>query len=317
MTRALPILLAAVGCAQNASELRHTATLDAETDGVVLSYDGTDAWAAMRGTTCTIDTSWGCPTQDLDLPTEDEHIVDAFEGTTLATSSQGVYILEGGAWVDTLDLEGVRTARITHEGVLVVAGDATDCALTSAFGSIELPAAVCAASDVTVDRAGALIAATEDGLYRLDPAGVVRIEGSGDTVASDPATGILVTAARGTSTLVGRSDAGVVWTVDAPGPVKSLAMRGDRGEALVLVDEGDRGSLVRVDAADGSTLASYPLPTAEGQVVVSGDGRTLGIVHPEQVHWYRLEVDGEEAVVDADVPSCLDMAGFQSPAIGD
>ncbi|MEO0603281.1 MAG: hypothetical protein AAF211_17715, partial [Myxococcota bacterium] len=57
--------LTLVACSPT-EELRFTATLEADVNGLRLTPDGLDAVAAMAGTTCTIDTNWGCPVDVVD-----------------------------------------------------------------------------------------------------------------------------------------------------------------------------------------------------------------------------------------------------------
>ena len=133
MTRTLAVvcLLATTACVSE-NELRYTSTLQAETNGVRLSEDGYDGFAAMSGTTCTIDANWGCPVADEDLPTEGEKVVDHHLGTTLATSDVGLHTIDAGKWQQSLDVDlwGLRTASLHDRGTMAISGDVRACTLT-------------------------------------------------------------------------------------------------------------------------------------------------------------------------------------------
>ncbi|MCB9675870.1 MAG: hypothetical protein H6737_12180 [Alphaproteobacteria bacterium] len=303
-------LLATTACSIE-NELRYTATLEAETNGVALSDDGLDAYAAMSGTTCRIDTSWGCPTSDADLPTDHERVVDHWNGRTLGASDLGVHTIEGQAWLADFDLEihDVVGARLTEAGTLVLAGDANSCVLSDTAGSIEVPVGACSEHARTdVDRAGsAMFAATADGVFELRPDGVRQLSDTADLVASDPVSGLVVIAERGDTVLTALDASGeTVWAADTTGPIESIATRGDRGQLLVLVRDGEFGRVERRDTRSGEVDGTSSVPSVEGELVVSGNGHTIGIVRLAEVHWYAMELDGEAPVVDPEVESCMD-----------
>ncbi len=317
---ALAVAIAAsTGCATD-YDLRYLSSLDAETDGVVLSDDGIDAYAAMSTTTCEIDTTWGCPTSDVDLPTDGERVVDHWHGQTLGATEMGVHVIEGQIWQQPFDLElaGVREARLTSVGTLVLAGDANDCVLTGESDvSVPLPGALCGDQVTTaVDRsAGVLYAGTEDGAWRIGFDGAERIADEGALVAVDGGSGTVVVAMPGGTELMAVSSVGQsLWTVSVPGGIASIALRGGglAGSAglLVLHEEDGLGTITRVDVESGEVDDTYAVPSVDGQIVVSDNGQTVGIVHDAVVHWYELLLDGEQAAIDEDVPNCMEPGGF-------
>lgn len=318
-----PVLLTALlaGCAVE-NELRYTATLGVQTQGVSLSEDGLDAFAAMDGTTCTINTAWGCPTEDTDLPTERERIVDHYRGETLARSDVGVHRITGSEWdaADDLVLEGVRTARLTDFGRVVLHQASTGCALVEEQAHVDLPSQLCA-SEVHTDvdrRTGAMYAATADqGIWRLSIAeGAVRIADQGELIARDSQLQSTYLASRQRD-LRSIDDLGqVLWSAEDL-PLRSISAihtRGDKSDVVVFGERDDRGVVLRIDGRTGQVRSQSEVPTGNGEIVVSGNGQTLAIVLDDAVHYYAIEVDGEDPVIDPDPPGC--MQGFASGGFG-
>ena len=96
--------LLALGACQSESELRFVSTLDAQTNGVQFSQDGNQSHVGMSGMTCTVSTEWGCPTDDADLPTEREVVLDHLDGQTLAASDSAVHVIDGSGWIREADI---------------------------------------------------------------------------------------------------------------------------------------------------------------------------------------------------------------------
>lgn len=318
---ALALVLLAGACTTE-GELSYTSTLQAETQGVRLSYDGLDAYAAMSGTTCQIDTSWGCPTADADLPTDDERVSDHFDGLTLAVSDAGVHVIsDTQEWLqaDDLAIDDVRDAKLTAMGILVIAGDSDSCMLSSEDGSQVLPGALCAIDAITtVDRGdSALVVGTTDGVYRVDETGAERLAETADLVSAGVNGVVYMAQSGGTDLIALDRNGGLLWETQTDGAIHSLAPRGDKGSVLVLTENGSVGSLLRIDG-EGQEQAAYAVPGADGELVVSGNGRTVGIVTPEAVHYYSLDLAGEEPVVDTTPSgSCIDTQSWNTPVFGD
>lgn len=301
-----------VGCAIE-NELRYTATLDASTHGVVLTDDGLQSHAAMSGTTCTIDPRWGCPTDDADLPTEDETVVDHHGGITLGRSAVGVHTITGSAWdaVDDLLLTDVRVARLTDAGRVVLAGTPQTCALhVDGADPTGVPESLCAEGvRASVDRERSdLWVAADDGLYRVGARGIARFGSDGaDRVARDATRRLTFLAHTGGTALRALDDDGSpVWSVATGGSIRSMATRGDKGDVLVLVSRPDGfGVIERRDGASGLLRSASEVPDGDGELAVSGNGAAIAIVRADQVHYYAMDVAGEQAVVDPTPPRCM------------
>lgn len=311
--RLLPIaaVLLTVGCATE-NELRFMSTLPAQTRGVVMSEDGIESYVAMRGTTCTITTTWGCPTLDTDLPTEQEEIVDHYEGRTLAQSALGVHYLTGSAWdaADDLLLTDVRIARLSNTGALVLHGSSSTCSLLVSGVETLAPLSACRpGARAAVDRVdSALWVATGEEVLRLDPDSVRRFALTDDLLAYDPVHRATYLATTGGRKLHAVDDLGRdLWSVSTRGKITAVATRGGRGDVLVLADAGKLGVLERRDGASGALLASYDMPSGDGEMVVSQNGVGLSIQTPDEVHYYVLEISGEPRVIDEEPVVCLDL----------
>lgn len=310
---------AAVGC-QVENELQYRSTVRAETDGVVLSRDGLNAFAAMAGTTCTLDTRWGCAVDDQDLPTDEERIFDHFDGVTLAVSADDLHFMDGGTWTAGADVhvEGIQSARLTDAGFLALRTTATGCMLKTGDEDVSMPAALCAAESIDVDRAGALIAATPDGVYRADAQGYRRIADGADRVAVDPALDQLYVATTGTRVVKALDHDGTqLWSIERPGAVQDIATRGDKGDLVVLTSADDGfGTLERIDGATGAVMSDSRIPVGEGDIVVSGNGRMITVVLADEIHNFEMIVKGENAPIGDESVSCIDLPVRQSRGFG-
>lgn len=305
---ALPML----GCTVE-NDLRYLSTLPAQTHGVVLSEDGIESYVAMNGTTCTIETAWGCPTEDVDLPSQREQILDHFEGRTLARSPEGLHLLDGLAWDPAADLEvaDVHAARLTHGGALVLHGSVEACTLRLPSGaSVGAPGEACSAEGrAAVDReADALWLASGDHVFRIAADGVLTLDTTDDLVARDDTLHVSYMSEIGASKLRAVDDLGrEQWAVRTTGPVVSIATRGGRGDVLVLQKSRGQGLLERRSGTTGALLGSHRLPGAEGEMVVSANGVGLAIELDDEVHYYVFEIPGEPATINLSPAACPDL----------
>lgn len=313
--RTLSPLLASLlftGCAVE-NELRYNATLEARTSGVVITDDGLTAWASMEGTTCAIDPRWGCPTIDVDLPTDGEQIVDHHAGRTLGRSAVGVHTLSGSAWdaADDLVLTDVRVAKLADAGRLVLAGDRGACALHRDGGaSIAVPGELCG-DDARADidrRTGHLFVATAGALLRVGADGATVLADAGvDRVARDASLARTYVGSAGQRSVRAITDDGAsAWTASLTGSLRGVATRGDKGELLAFTARDDGfGELVRIDGATGAVQATYSLPEGDGEIAVGGDGTAVAVIRDRQVHWYTLQPRGESITIDPSPANCM------------
>ncbi|MEN0062073.1 MAG: hypothetical protein AAGA48_07950 [Myxococcota bacterium] len=304
------LALSAVGCASS-DELRFTSTLDAEVNGLRLTANGLDAVAAMAGTTCTIDTNWGCPVADADLPTEAERIVDLFEGTTVATTDDGVHIIRDSEWIKSEDmsLPNVQMAGADTGGLVTVAGTETDCAFRQGQASVAVDGALCAdGMTYSFDREGGRVFAAGNGqVFVVSAEGSTQISDAHDLASFDAASDALfVSSAGGFEVSRMAVDGSVAWTHTVEGPVVSLAARGTLGQALVLTEGNDGyGRLERLDGADGDRLAFSRIPTFDRQLEVSENGAKVAMITPSEVHFYEMDAGIEALPVDETPVTCI------------
>jgi hypothetical protein len=302
-------LLAAACASEN--ELRYTATLQAETNGVVLSDDGLDGFAAMSGTTCTIDVNWGCPIADQDLPTVDEAVVDHHGEVTLGVSEEGVHTIRGGLWDEGSDIPvaGIRTGRLADGGPVMLGGSLEDCWIQQGDVRGGAPGAACDdGAHHAVDRAtGTLFVAADQQLWALTAGEPERSMGPADLIAWDAGVRRLYAASVGDTEIVALEPSGAVaWTEQTRDPIVDVAARGDLGEVLVLVERADGlGSLERRDGETGRVLGRSALPTADGTLVASLNGVRVALVRDGEVSFFALETDNALPVVDDTPADCV------------
>lgn len=314
MKRTVIVCLALLSACQSESELRFVSTLDAPTNGVRFSADGNESHVGMSGMTCTVSTEWGCPTDDADLPTEREVVLDHYEDRTLAASDGFVHEIDAGGWIRDADkaIPQVHEARYTAKGVLLLRGDDSACAVQLEGAETALPTELCAEGlEVTVDRSRATFyAATPDGVVAIDLGGVQKVSKTGDLVAWDAKLDQLYVATTGKSEVLALTAEGAeIWTTDVGLPIQDLEARGDTGQVLVMAkDEEGFGRLFRLDGKTGKIRGSSQLPDGEGDLVVSDNGQGVGIIRPDNVHFFELVVtsEGEEPVLEEDPKDCLD-----------
>lgn len=316
------LVVACVGlgaCAVD-NELQYRSTVSAETRGVALSDDGLTSYAAMVDTTCALDTHWGCSVNDENLPTDDERVVDHYDGRTLAQSADRLFWMNGDTWNgDEAEVPQLRAARLSDTGLLSLHGGGDSCAFSAGEDVIEVDGALCAEGvRVAVDRRGAIVAATAQGVFRADRVGVTRIADSGDRVAVDASLGQIYVATAGSPRVTAYDDAGVVrWTANTTSAVTDIAVRGDKLDLLVLA-AGDNGTglLRRIDGETGEEVSVGRLPDGHGEVVTSLNGRMIAIVTPTAIHHYEMVVEGEADVVNDEEVTCGELPVRNSTGVG-
>ena len=309
---ALAALLLASACtlegpsAADPDALVYRAAFDGETRGVVLHESGDEGHAGMFGTNCPFDTRTGGVTGDYDLPDQDEDVQDGEETelgditlTATIPETGTVHVLDktGGAYTHVpLALAGVTEGRLVRDGIVGLTGD---CALhwigfdgtTRATASVEH-----CAGDVEVDpdRGVAFVADTA-GSVLTDGSTTVAAPVSGDLVAFDDVHRHFYVATSGGSSLAAvQADSTVRWSVEVPGRITALDDGGDTGSVAVVLELDDRGNqggdggVAFFDGATGERTLFARTPTAADDLAVSGNGRVLALVRPEQTFFYGL-----------------------------
>lgn len=320
--RAIPIVacLAMFAC-QSENELRFLSSVQTETDGVALSDDGTVSFAAMAGTTCTLDARFGCPTADDDLPSDHEVVLDHYQGETLAASDDVLHFMAGGNWHPGADLfvPQLRQARLTQAGVLTVHGTVSDCVLDHE-GDVRSVDGVLCGEEVSVeaDRTGALVALTPEGALRVSSSGIQVLSRDADRAAVDPSLKQVYLTRVGERSVEAVSNLGrSAWVARLEGPVRDLATRGDKAQVVVLTESDDGLGVVHLlDGSTGAVASSHRIPSADGTLEVSGNGRVLAFVTDDEVHHFEMVVDGEDPMAKSDDPDCIDLPTRNGPSVG-
>ncbi len=306
---------------QSENELVHLSSTETTTDGLALSEDGTQSFAAMAGTTCVLDARVGCPIADEDLPTEDEQVLDHFEGETLALSAHTLHFMDGGHWDKGADIEvpSLRQARLTRRGLLTVEDRDAECVLSHDGVEVAVDGLLCADGvEVEVDRRGALVAITTAGAFRADVSGVERISATADRVSVDPHLGQTYLAQSGKRAIEAVGDDGARrWEVELDGAVRDLVTRGDKADLLVLSEGRDGLGLVSIlDGSTGKELSAHAIPSANGRIEVAGSGRVMAFISDDEVHHFEVVVGGEKGLPASKDPECSDIPTRDGGSMG-
>jgi hypothetical protein len=321
MTRSLPLLLALVtagACtsAPDQVDLDLRATLNARTHGVALHDNGL-ADAAMAGQICLVDTVTGDVLGDRDLTDGSESVLDARGDRALGLADGRLHQLSGADITADEDL-GLHAAdaRLMDDGFAAIAP--TDDACTVEFSAStgtsawSVPGA-CGGFAVDADGGAAWIA---DGtaLTAVQPDGaMLSLPDAGvDTVEWDGADGLAIVASTAGSLVTGVDGAGEpAWTVEVRGTVHDLATS-ESGLVVASVEQpGGGGEIVVLDGADGTQLVSHLTPDV-ADVIISGDGLSIGLVTADQVHFYDLTPDARPM----DAPTAEQTAGVDGAGAG-
>ena len=295
--RILPLILVS-GCTGGPEFFfSHMSTMESETRGVVLYEDGQRGHAAMWNTTCEFDTLNGWLIDDHDLPTESEVIQDQHQGTALAVSDEGVHTIYERT--DT-PLSQVVAARLQDDGSLItIRWDEADdgCVVDVWDSTASVPDALCAEGvSVDTDRQGGLVVATGKDLYSVDEGGAVWLASDVDLVVHDGSNGMTYVAQLFGDRVSGLDAGGkAVWTAQTDGPITSLDDMGQRGMAVVMVEDltTGRGALQMFEGTSGEEVVRHDTPSGDGEITVSVDGTTLAVTIPGQVHFYDVLAVGE------------------------
>jgi hypothetical protein len=268
MRHIVPVALLVGACRGPELFLEPRVEIAAEDRGVALSEDGELGHVAMRDTTCSFDAEEGMILGDVNLPGDEERVLDSWGGEVLASSEEGVHRLDRTSELAFFPGQPAR-ALLTERGVLGL--DTRDgCALSwyEEGLSVELPAQACE-GPLAVTRSGAMAFVAVDGrLWSADEQGLGRELGASDgPMAYDERYGQLVAA---DGAIVSAYDAAgeLSWEIEVEEPVDALfrfadgvgirhgqtwvAARPESGEERARLSDGPRGEVS--SSSDGTTI---------------------------------------------------------------
>jgi hypothetical protein len=306
-----PLLLsiaALAGCSSDPSVgFTLLATLQADTDGVVMQDDAATADAAMADQICVIDVRDASVLIDADPGEGQEVLHDALGDRALAGVDGKLWSVDrSGEMVEGLAVEALAArlthdgtvALVAHEGVCLVAFERADSSTAWAVPGTDCTGDV----GFDVDRnTGTAWIADGQAVATVDPSGEFsRWDGIGaDTIDLDVRTGHALVGARGEAWVQSVSDAGsVAWTTGLDGALYDLGVAGDGGVAGVMVDDATGGAFTLLETAEGARVAVHPLPEV-ASVAFSDNGASLGLGTDRDVYFYDVDVD----VLMSDMPS--------------
>lgn len=293
------LLAGAAGCTNQSVTFEHQSELDTNTRGVALLDDGLHGQAGMYGLTCRINTADASIGEDYDFPSNSETVVD---GGTIGTDPAVLVISEVGAHVtypnrgwdwstSEYDNPNLVDGAVYDSGIVVLVNDGS-VQWVSGDQVATAPAAVDATvHGMTVTPSGTAFIGTTAGVISVDPSGSSTDVGAeADLLAWDDAAEVLYTAMSGTTTLSGiEADGTVRWTTELPGNITSLDAMGPLAQAAVMVEDASgTGELVTVDGFTGAITSSLTTPSAADDLVVSGNGHTMALVLPNEVHFFAV-----------------------------
>ncbi|TVQ91118.1 MAG: hypothetical protein EA397_11530 [Deltaproteobacteria bacterium] len=294
----------AVGCGASDADLVYRGTLNADTNGVVIYEDGRTGHAAMLGTTCAIDTSGGVADDvNIDGTSEDQVLDGSQDGdgsVVLARTQDFLHIISGTqtswSWGPNLAVThntaapGVTDGAMTHDGVVAWA----DCTVSwfdrdmNLLDSAVAPLDDCNATFAADFETGETFLANQTEIVRVTRDGADIFSDRADLMVFSPNASALVVADLGDSEVRALNlDGSLRWSTAVRGAVTDIEDLGRRGQVAVMLDHGDEGQLVLLDAETGDFLRDFSLPSS-AEVVASRGGSTLGMVVDNVVHFYNL-----------------------------
>ena len=176
-TRSLATVVGAAllttACGAPDIHLNSLTTLNAEVRGAALSPTGDVVQVAMLDTTCAFNSYTGLLLDDVNLPGDNDQIVDAGRGTFLGMSDGQLHEIDGS--IDVHDVPGVVDGLVTDDGLIALSNDDFGCNVTwlESGNRTELPEAACTGTLVG-PRDGSVVAVTgEGGAWIADQEGIV------------------------------------------------------------------------------------------------------------------------------------------------
>lgn len=314
----IALLAFSMGCeGQNPDQinLEYTGTLEARTNGVILFENNEQAFAGMASMACSVSTETGETEIDIDLPGEDDEVLDGEgspgEGTVVLTSNQsGVYLLENVfgelpeayMYTDDLDNEwnpdypmvGVQSARLTDKGFVALRSVGDNCSMEFVdFGgqedSVLVGSGACEANSplvVSQDGSRAFVN-TNDGLTRVTVDGSTLLNAKGNRLAWSEGEDTLFVGEQNSAQAAIVNTAGEqVSSVVLPGPLFDVKPLPNTNQFAITAKNGHRAVFATIDA-NGNVLSETDIPEV-GYVEISSDGRQVAFVLPQQVHFFDM-----------------------------
>jgi len=304
----------ATGCATIDSDLEYRGSLpDLETNGLVLFEDGESGHAAMMDTTCVVDPDGGIA-EDVDVADGEEEVLDGSrsgDDSRVLTRVRGELniiesALDPSGWsvgtptVRDINVGGdeVLDARITNDGLAV----ASACTITwldsptqgvdnyLIADQIDFSDVGCTGMDPSfdVDRATSTAFIEIDGtIHSVTPDGATALAQGDLFEYSQVQGGVLAAADGGTQVQFVEADGTVRWTAELANPIVDVGDLGARDRMAVMVQVGEAGRMVELDAATGEITRQFDLPSA-ADMVISENGHTVAMVLPNAIHYYTL-----------------------------
>ncbi|HHO53820.1 MAG TPA: hypothetical protein ENK18_23845 [Deltaproteobacteria bacterium] len=282
-------------CQSDEIRMSHMSTLQEQTRGVVVMDHGLRIQAAMQDTTCIFRTLDGGFIRDHDLPTNDERIVDTYDGEILGASAQGIHLVNRG---EDVAITEVVDARLWSGGVVSLHETVEGCTVSwNRDEHISVPQELCDAPAITADpRDGTLFVGLPGETSRIDRDGLASFDSGADLVSWDRATQLVYMAVSGERTVWATDINGVpAWSATTPAPVTALTHMGDRGLVLLMLDAGEgEGRFYILDGETGSLNSEHDAPGSEVEIDLSQDGTTLAVTLETEVHFFDITAGGEE-----------------------
>ncbi len=283
------VLVLVTGCRSPNIFLTPRTQLLAKTSGVVLHEDGSEAHAAMMGTTCSFDPIEGFILGDYDLTPEDELVWDAWEGEVLARSDAGVHVI--GVHTGNTRLASDTDQSTVLDGALTGAGPLGlhhwldgSCTLQWYDEAIEVPIGECTDGQIAPVRSGEIVfIATDERLLWVSMSGAVIELGSADQVIWDHRDGIAVSAS-GSDLVAWTRDGTESWSWSGPGVVDGITVLPDQLIGVII-----GGVWYALDANTGE-LFKGGVEAPPGDVIGTTHGGIVGFETDSTVTFYEVTV---------------------------
>ena len=295
-------LLSACSGDQVSFDLR--TTMDARTNGVVLSDDGAMGDAAMFDQICAFDAMQGEVIGDLDLGESDERVLDAFGPHVLAAADGALHL------VDRNDISNIEAtyaidaieAKVLHNGIVSLVQSQAECRvifdINGLSTEVNVPGMTCDnGCDLAVDREREIaFVANGESLAAVTLDGVTFFENGAmaSMVAYDPIGDVVMVSNTGYNDIRGMDiDGNVLWDVEASGNVFDSGVSGEIGATAFMIEHENGGEVVVLDSVTGEQRLGQLTPDV-ADISVSLDGGTIALSTPDSVFIYDVQVGVSE-----------------------